>query len=111
MMLAVAPHGSVLRARLMPTPAHPRALPMLLEALSAWYRLPLHAVLDADASDVQRHPEKWAQFLGDMPSAGIEVHWVGVPQTGQRPRDRFLGQLGDFSSAGRLLRIASTGLR
>ena len=55
--------GTKLKARLPSPPRHPRALPMLLEAVSAWYRLPLHAVLDADASAVRLEPEQWSVWL------------------------------------------------
>jgi hypothetical protein len=36
------------------------------------------------------------------------IQWVVVPPA---ERDRFLGELGDFTSAKRLLTVASTGLR
>lgn len=102
--------GTKLKARLPSPPAHPRSLSMLLEALSAWYRLPLHAVLDADALAVRRDPEQWAVWLGDLPGLDISVQWVGR-SVGAGHRDRFLESMGDFSSARRLLSFGATGQR
>jgi hypothetical protein len=109
LMLTSAATGTALRARLPTVPADPRALGELLLALARWYGLPLSAVLDVDASDVQRHPERWAQFLGDLDDRSVRVEWVA---SAERPkRDRLLGALGDFQSARRLITRAATGLR
>jgi hypothetical protein len=109
LLLAVPHRGTALKARLPPRPAHPRALPMLMGALSSWYRLPLHAALDADASDVQRNPELWAQWTGDMPGLEVSVEWVARPGV-VKTRDRFL-DLGDFASGKRLITFGATGLK
>ena len=108
LMLCEPSGGAALKARLPWPPQHARALPMLLEALAAWYRLPLHAVLDADASVVREDPEQWAIFAGDLPGLEVTLEWVGRPRRGRR-RDRFLGSMGDFSSGRRLLTFAATG--
>lgn len=108
-MLSVPEVGATLKARLPPRPAHPRALSRLMEALSSWYRLPLHAALDADASDVQRNPELWSQWTGDMPGLEVSVEWVARPSV-VKARDRFL-ELGDFTSAKRLVTFGATGLK
>jgi hypothetical protein len=106
-LLSVAGEGVKLKARLPVWPAQPGAVVMLLEALAHWYGQPLHAVIDADAEDVRRSPERWARALGDVPEH-VHVQWVGVPQ---RRRDDFLAPLGDCSSAQRLLSYAATGRR
>jgi alkylated DNA nucleotide flippase Atl1 len=108
LMLSEPERGTVLKARLAGPPSHPRALGMLLEALSAWYRLPLHAVIDADAPDVQRWPELWAQLAGEPPDLQIHIEWVARPVPGRH--DRFFAPLGDFSSGRRLINHAATGL-
>ncbi len=109
LMLAEPMAGTSLKARLPSQPAHDRAVLTLLEALSLWYGLPLHAVIDADAEDVRRHPERWARWLGDPPEPHVRVEWMAVP----RPRrdDRFLSTMGDFSSARRLVSFTATGQR
>jgi len=110
LMLTEARVGAALRARLPPVPRQPRALAQLLEALSAWYGMPLTAVIDAGAEGALHHPERWAQLLGEIDGEQVRVEWVVVPARSDR-RDRFLGELGDFSAAKRLLTFAATGQR
>ena len=111
LMLTVPLTGTTMRARLPVLPRQPRALGMLLESLVAWYGLPLGAVLDADAQDVRRHPEKWAQLVGELDQEQIRIEWVGHWESAPARRDRFLGKLGDFRRAKRLLTFAATGLK
>jgi hypothetical protein len=110
LMLSLPGQRPALRARLSSSPLHPRALITLLESLSLWHGCPLHAVLDADAEDVRRHPEKWAVLLGDAPELAVRVEWVSVPAA-RTTRDRFLGKLGDFRSGEGLVAFAATGVR
>lgn len=108
-LLSRGSSGVALKALLPSTPAQPKALALLLEALVAWYNLPLTAVLDADAQDVQRHPEVWADWLGDLTSPQISIAWGALPPSDTH-RDRFLAKMGDFSRAKRLISFASGGL-
>jgi hypothetical protein len=108
LILAVPISGIALKARLPAMPAHPRAVTMLLESLSAWYRRPITAALDADALGVQHHPERWCELLGDLPGLDVTVEWVSrVEPKGER--DRFFDALGNMRSAKRLVTLASTG--
>jgi hypothetical protein len=100
--------GAALKACLPLPRAQSRCLVMLLEALSAWYQMPLHAVLDADASDVLEHPERWALLAGDLPAHRVAIEWVKLPRRGEHRR-RFLDSMGDFASARSLLGFAATG--
>ena len=109
LMLSAPQIGTALKARLPVTPSHSRAVITLLEAIALWYGQPLRAVVDADASDVRRHPEQWAMFLGDAPSVAVHVEWVAVP--GPRRKDPFLASMGEMSHARRLARFAATGQR
>ena len=109
LMLTVPAQGTVLKARLPNPPQHPRAVIALLEALSFWYRQPLHAVVDADAEDVRRNPEQWALLLGDAPELAVSVEWAAVPAV--RRKDPFLATMGDFAEARRLVSFAATGQR
>jgi hypothetical protein len=102
--------GTVLKARLPAAPAHPRSVIMLLEALAAWYRQPLHAVVAADDPGVTRDPELWALLLGDVPGLDVRIEWVARLAPKSR-RDRFLGALGSFASGRRLLNHTATGQR
>jgi hypothetical protein len=107
LLLSCANFGVVMKARLQPIPAQPQALAQLLEALVAWYGAPLCAVLDADAEDVRRHPDRWAEFFGALSSPHISISW-GMPSI-KSERDRFLGTLGRFERGKRLINFAATG--
>lgn len=111
LMLSVPSEGTTLKARLPPHPGHPRAVAMLLEALSAWYRLPLHVALDATAPDVLEFPDHWSLWLGDLSSLEIHVEWVGRRPTHRQSRDKFLSTMGDFKEARRLITYGATGQR
>ncbi len=110
LMLTQAPAGTALRARLPVLPVQPRGLTLLLQGLAAWYGQPLGAVLDADAEDVAHHPERWARLLGELDDEQVRAEWVAGARR-MHERDRFLGALGDFRSARRLLAVAATGQR
>lgn len=109
LMLTEPRVGAALRARLPPVPRQPRALAQLLEALAAWYGMPLSAVIDAGAEGALHHPERWAQLLGEIDGEQVRVQWTVVPARAER--DRFLGELGDFTAAKRLITFAATGQR
>src|SRR4051812_4053327 len=64
MHLCLAGVGTLMKARLSTTPAH-GGVSKFLEALSEWQGMPLCAVLDADAEEVSRYPERWARLLGE----------------------------------------------
>jgi hypothetical protein len=110
LMLTQSPAGTALRARLPVLPAQPCGLTLVLRGLAAWYGQPLCAVLDADAEDVARHPERWARLLGELDDESVRVEWVACSRPATE-RDRFLGAVGDFRSARRLLTVAVTGQR
>ena len=109
LLLSVAGSGPSLKAALPTRPAHPHALVRLMEALACWYRLPLHAVLDADAPDVLRDAEAWAQWTGDVSQLDVSIEWVG--RRSRPPRDRFLDGMGSFDAAKRRIAFASGGTR
>jgi hypothetical protein len=88
-------------------PSQPRALATLLESLVAWYGRSLVAVLDADAQDVCQHGERWARLLGDLDEAHIAVKWSH--RLTPKRRDRFIGKLGDFRGAARMVGLVAGG--
>ena len=111
LLLTEPGEGPSLEARLPSPPPHSRALVLLLEALSAWYRRPLHAVLDADAEDVRLHPERWVHLVDDLPLTEVAIEWARRPRGAVRKRrGRFLDELGPMGSARRLLGLHATGL-
>lgn len=97
--------GTVLKARL-PLPTTQHGLRMLLESLSHWYCRPLVAVIDADASEVAGHPERWGVWLSDLDDLDVTVRWV---RQRARARDRFFDGVGDFARARKLLSFSSGG--
>jgi len=109
LMLSAPDSGAVLKARLCTPPAQPRALALLLEALSAWYRLPLHAVIAADAPAVSSDRALWARLLGEAAEHDVHVQWIARPASPPH-RDRFLSDMGRCSSGRRLVHLAATGL-
>ncbi len=110
LLLSEPAAGPAMKARL-PLPVQARAVPLLLESLSAWYNRPLYAVLDADAEDIRLHPERWALLAGDLAVQQLSVEWVRRPGAlQQKQRGRFFQELGEFRSARQLLGFASTGL-
>jgi hypothetical protein len=111
LILTVPLTGTAMKARLPPMPAHPRAVMMLLESLSAWYRLPITAAIDADALGARHHAERWCEFLGDIPGLDISVEWVSRPSLPKERRDRFFHALGDLRSTAQLATVAATGQR
>ena len=111
LLLSVPYRGTALKARLPETPDDDGALGLLLTALVAWYGLPLCAVLDADAGDVQRHPERWSRILGDLGNPRIEVEWVSPSSVAQADLDFKDAELGDFRRARRLITLAGSGQR
>jgi hypothetical protein len=109
LMLSVPRVGTALRARLPLLPRQPQALSMLLQALSAWYGEAIFAVVDAEAEDAWRHPERWSRLLGELDGEQIRVEWVWP--SSRSARDRFLGAVRDFHRARRLITFAATGQR
>jgi hypothetical protein len=92
-----------MRARLLPaTHIHPRATPMLLEALALWYHQRVHAVIGVDAGACLLTDLGLADGLGiGERTVHYEVLWVDRRELGRRAR-RVRG-LGDFRGARRVL--------
>src|SRR5271165_184770 len=101
-ILVTVGQDDVMKARLLPaTHIHPRAMPMLLEALALWYQRRVHAVISVDADAV-------LSDLGLADGLGVaectvhyEVLWVDRRELGRRGR-RVRG-LGDFRGVRRVL--------
>lgn len=95
------PSETILKARLAPTPAHPRAMATLLEAVALWQGTQVRAALCAaekdGASDTSLYREAFADFGGPLYS----LDWV--PNLGKRRRHRDLGGVGDFSDLRQLV--------
>lgn len=110
LLLSAAPTGTALKARLPRLPHHPRAVAMFLEALSAWWKRPLTAVLDADALRTQHDAAPWSELLAGLP-LDLSVEWVERRAPSSTKRDRFFDDVADSRTARRLLACATTGQR
>ncbi len=78
---------TILKARLLKSPMHPRALPTLLEAVALWQGAQVHAALcaaDQDGgSDASIYREAFTDF-GGPPLYTLD--WVPAPRRGRRRR-------------------------
>jgi hypothetical protein len=90
-VLATAgPRETVLKARLSPTPQHPRAVPALLEALAMWEGTMVRAVVVADdrgGSSVTRLKLEWTADFPEEPL--YQLRFVAGHK--RRHRDRLDG--------------------
>lgn len=107
LMLSMGGVGTLMRARFPLIPKQPDGLRLFLRGIAAWFGKPFCAVLDADAQDVWKHPERWAQLLGDLDDGSIHVEWRGHCEA--FGCDRLAGTVGDFRKIRRLLTYAATG--
>jgi hypothetical protein len=101
----LAMHGAsetILKARLLRDPAHPRAFATLLEAIALWQGLPVRAAIAADDE-----PTSYVSSLCRSPfsEVGVEplfsVDWV--PVAGRKRRRPGIAGMGRFHDLERLL--------
>ena len=95
------PSETILKARLLRNPSHPRALTTLLEAIALWQGVQVRAALCAagrdGASDSSLYREAFTDFGGPL----YTLEWVPAAALGRRRRD--IGGVGDFADLRRLL--------
>jgi hypothetical protein len=101
-LLVTVGRDEVMKARLGPAEqTHPRAAPMLLEALALWYQQRVHAVISVGA-DAARSDLGLADGLGyGAETVHYDVAWVDP----RAPRAHRLRGLGDFRDVRRQLRL------
>lgn len=102
---------TILKARLSPSPSHPRALQWLLESLALWQGVPVRAVLAAgkprSGCGTSLHADWFADFGNALYS--LELDPGG---RARRPRHRdCVGALGDFSDLRQLTIFDAGGSR
>lgn len=102
----LAMHGAtdtILKARLLRDPAHPRAMQSLLEAVALWQGVPVRAALAADDEETSFDSCLCrASLLDSGRSPLYSVDWV--PATGRRRRSNIAG-MGDFRDLRQLLLV------
>jgi hypothetical protein len=96
------PSDTILKARLARQPAHPRALPTLLEAIALWQGVQVHAALcaaDRDGvSDSSLYRDAFVDFGGPL----YTLEWIPAATLERRRRGDIRG-VGDFADLRRLL--------
>jgi hypothetical protein len=99
-ILATQGSETILKARLLAMPQHPRALPTLLEAFAMWQGTPVRAALAVDeAAHCPRTLLPELDDFGRTPLYSLDVVSLRRPS---RRRDA-LGGLGDFRDLRQLL--------
>jgi hypothetical protein len=94
---------TILKARLLKDPAHPRALQSLLEAIALWQGLPVRAALAVDAESNGYGSSLCNDLsLGAERSALYTLDWALVPH-GRGPKRRDISGMGEFSDLRQLL--------
>jgi len=98
----MGPSDTILKARLLRQPSHPRALPTLLEAIALWQGAQVHAALCAaerdGVSDSSLYRDAFLDFGGPL----YTLEWIAAGALGRRPR-RDIGGVGDFADLRRLV--------
>jgi hypothetical protein len=101
----IAMHGAnetILKARLLRDPAHPRALPWLLEAVALWQGLPVRAALAADDTSNGCGTSLYHDAFPDTGRNPLySLDWI--PVEGRRRGRRDLSGMGDFADLRQLL--------
>jgi hypothetical protein len=95
------PSETILKARLLSDPLHPRALATLLEALALWQGQPVRAALCADGSGLSSDSNLCREAFLDEGGALYSVVWVHA--AAHRRRRHRLGGLGEFRDLERLV--------
>ncbi len=99
-VLAMAgPHDTFLKARLSRSPAHPRAMASLLEAIALWHQAPVHAVLCATEE------ASWSRLglLDELCLGADTVHYTVELRPRDRERRQRIAGLGSFEDLRQLV--------
>ena len=113
-VIATNAEETILKGRLLPNPAHPRALQWLLEAVALWQGHKVHAALIAADRQCLSAPHFSADGFTDFGEAMYELKLVD-PRSARRRRglvDRLEG-LGEFRDLKqlRLFELEERGMR
>jgi hypothetical protein len=103
-ILAMAgPHDTILKARLSRSPAHPRAMATLLEAIALWQGRPIRAALCADARPGGFDSSLFRETFTDVGGPLYTLDWIPAPERGRRVRRRDIAGMGEFADLRQLL--------
>ena len=103
-VLAMAgPHDTILKARLSRSPAHPRAMATLLEAIALWQGRPIRAALCADERHGGSDSSLFRETFADVGGPLYPLDWIPAPERGRRVRRRDIAGMGEFADLRQLL--------
>ena len=103
-VLAMAgPHDTFLKARLSRSPAHPRAMATLLEAIALWQGRSIRAALCADAQPGGSDSSLFRETFTDVGGPLYTLDWIPAPERGRRARRRDISGMGEFADLRQLL--------
>ncbi len=103
-VLAMAgPRDTILKARLSRSPAHPRAMATLLEAIALWQGRPIRAALCADARPGGSDSSLFRETFTDVGGPLYTLDWIPALERGRRARRRDISGMGEFADLRQLL--------
>ena len=103
-VLAMAgPHDTILKARLSRSPAHPRAMATLLEAIALWQGRSIRAALCADAQPGGSDSSLLRETFSGVGGPLYTLDWIPAPERGRRARRRDISGMGEFADLRQLL--------
>ena len=103
-VLAMAgPNDTFLKARLLRSPAHPRALASLLEAIALWQGKPIRAALSADDAHGGFASTFFQETFADAATPLYTLDWIPGPARVRRAVRRDITGMGNFADLRRLL--------
>ena len=101
-VLAMAgPSETILKARLSPSPMHPRAMATLIEAVAIWLGAQVRAALCAAERGEGSDSSLYREAFADVGSALYTLDWV--PAAGRRRRHRDVPGVGVFADLRQLV--------
>jgi hypothetical protein len=81
------PSETILKARLLPSPRHPRAMATLFEALAMWQGTKVRAVVSVDERDGACDSNFYREVFTDFGGPLYTLDWVPACRRGRRHRD------------------------
>lgn len=103
-VLAMAgPNDTFLKARLLRSPAHPRAMASLLEAIALWQGKTIRAALSADDTHGGFASTFFQETFADAATPLYTLDWIPGPARVRRAVRRDITGMGDFADLRRLL--------
>jgi hypothetical protein len=93
---------TIMKARLLRSPSHPRAMATLLEAIALWQGRTVRAALCADSAPSGSETSLYRAAFSDDRGPLYSIDWVQSPGAPKRAR-RDIGGMGAFADLRQLL--------